>query len=95
MSLEFLRITLNSLTFQATLPIDKLLRTYLFISKYHLTHHCTKRELLSLLGHLNFAIRIISQGYSFISQLLSLSTAIPSLQDYITLDHQCKIELRM
>ena len=56
---------------------------------------CTKLQLLFLLGHLNLAIRIIPQGRSYISHLLSLSAAIPSLLDHITLDHQCKMELRM
>ncbi|XP_030292106.1 uncharacterized protein LOC115592964 [Sparus aurata] len=94
-SLEFLGITLDTITFQASLPTDKLLRTSLFISNFLLAHRCTKRQLLSLLGHLNFAIRIIPQGRSFISHLLSLSAAIPSLHDHITLDNPCKMELRM
>ncbi|XP_029904174.1 uncharacterized protein LOC115356996 [Myripristis murdjan] len=94
-SLEFLGISLDSLTFQAALPIEKLHRISLYISNYLLASRCTKRQLLSLLGHLNFAIRIIPQGRSFISHLLAISATIPSLHDFVTLDAACKMELHM
>ena len=43
----------------------------------------SKRELLSLLGHLNFAMRVIPQGRSFISRLLDLSKSVEKLHDII------------
>ncbi|XP_044210305.1 uncharacterized protein LOC122984073 [Thunnus albacares] len=94
-SLHFLCITLDSLTFQATLPTEKLHCISLYISNYLLASRCTKRQLLSLLGHLNFAIRIIPQGRSFLSHLLSISATIPSLHNFVTLDTACKMELRV
>ena len=39
-------------------------------------------------------VRIILQGQCFISHLLSLSSTIPFLHDYV-LDDSCKLELRM
>ena len=55
-SLEFLGITLDTNQFQASLPIEKLTRINLLISNFLLAPCCTKHQLLSLLGHLNFAM---------------------------------------
>lgn len=54
----------------------------------------SKRELLSLLRHLNFAMRIIPQGRSFVSRLLYLSKSVKKLHDMVKLDAGCRSELR-
>ena len=56
---------------QASLADEKLQRIRSFSDLFQTTAGVTKREMLSLLGHLNFAMRIIPQGCSFISHLLS------------------------
>ncbi|XP_044217636.1 uncharacterized protein LOC122989025 [Thunnus albacares] len=94
-SLEFLGITLNSITLQASLPTEKLHRISLLIQNFLMANTCTKRQLLSLLGHFNYATRIIPQGRSFLSHLLSIATAVPSIHDHVTLDSACKMELKM
>ncbi|XP_049894744.1 uncharacterized protein LOC126386432 [Epinephelus moara] len=67
----------------------------LLLSNYLLADRCTKRQLLALLGHLNYAIRIIPQAKSFLSILLSKAAAIPSLHDRVILDDACKMEMCM
>lgn len=52
-------------------------------------------QVLALLGHLNYAIRIIPQAKSFFSQLLTKAASIPSLHDHVVLDDTCKMEMRM
>ncbi|XP_078032220.1 uncharacterized protein LOC144467455 [Epinephelus lanceolatus] len=94
-SIEFLGITLDSISFQASLPLEKIQRISLLLSNYLLADKCTKRQLLVLLGHLNYAIRIIPQAKSFLSILLSKTAAIPSLHDRVILDDACKMEMRM
>ncbi|XP_041649188.1 uncharacterized protein LOC121513473 [Cheilinus undulatus] len=94
-SLEFLGITLDSVSFQASLPLEKIHRISLLISNFTLANRCTKRQLLSLLGHLNYAIRIIPQGRSFLSHLLAIAASIPSLHGHISLDKSCKMELKL
>nr|XP_033493145.1 uncharacterized protein LOC117263659 [Epinephelus lanceolatus] len=93
-SIKFLGITLNSLAFQASLPLEKVQRILLLLSNYLLTDRCTKCQLLALLGHLNYAIRIIPQAKSFLSQLLTKAASIP-LHDHVVLDDTCKMEMRM
>ncbi|XP_069051374.1 uncharacterized protein [Lepisosteus oculatus] len=71
--IQFLGITLNSINFSASLPREKIDRIQTYISTYSSAKSCTKRELLSLLSHHNYAMCIIPQGRSFISYLLELS----------------------
>ncbi|XP_073485049.1 uncharacterized protein [Aquarana catesbeiana] len=66
----FLGIILNTHTMQASLPPDKLTPIRTVIHTFTNTQGCTKKQLQSLLGMLNFAIRIIPQGRSFVSRLL-------------------------
>jgi hypothetical protein len=54
-----------------------------------------KRELLQLLGHFNFAARIIRPGRSFVSHLISLSTKVDKLHHFITLSKECREDLHM
>ncbi len=94
-SLEFLGITLDTNLLQASLPAAKLNRICLIISNFLHAPSCTKQQLLSLLGHLNFAMRIIPQGRAFISHLLSITSSVPSLLSAISLSHSCLAELRL
>lgn len=57
---------------------------------------CTmsKRGLLSLLVHLNFAMKVIPQGHSFVSRLLDLAKSVRNLHDHVKLDYGCRSELR-
>lgn len=92
--LYFLGITLDSVNMQASLPIDKLNRIREVLQDFLLTPSVTKRELLSLLGHLNFAMRIIPQGRSFISRLLDISKSVSHLHDLVFLDEGCRSDLQ-
>lgn len=93
-SLEFLGIVLDSVQMQASLPKDKLLRIRSFLESFLVAPTVSKRDMLSLLGHLNFAMRIIPQGRSFISRLLTLAYSVNSLFDSIHLDDGCRSDLR-
>ena len=60
--LEYLGVILDSENMIAKLPQDKLCRIkdllYVLLDR----RTCTKRDLLSLLGHLNYATRVIIHG---------------------------------
>ncbi|XP_034562822.1 uncharacterized protein LOC117829305 [Notolabrus celidotus] len=92
--LEFLGITLDSVLMQASLPLDKLSRIREALSSYSSAAGVTKRGLLSLLGHLNFAMRIIPHGRSFVSHLLTLANSVVDLSDLVVLDEGCRSDLR-
>lgn len=75
---------------QASLPFEKLNRIREVMRKVQETVAISKRELLSLLGHLNFTVCIIPQGCSFISRLLDLSKSAEKLHDMVSLDARCE-----
>lgn len=93
--LQYLGITLDSVNMEARLPLDKLDRITALLETFLTKRKCTKRELLSLLGHLNFASRVIVQGRSFISYLLTLSGSVKELHHRVTISKSCQLELRM
>lgn len=70
---------------KASLPYDKLQRIRDITKSYCAQHIITKQQLLSLLGHLNFAMRVIPQGRSFISRLLDAASAVKNLHDHVPL----------
>ncbi|XP_039535194.1 uncharacterized protein LOC120484211 [Pimephales promelas] len=92
-SIEFLGINLDSVRFQASLPKEKIDRIILISSTLADSPECSKRELLSMLGHLNFAMRIIPQGRPFISHLLFLASSVHALEDLISITPACRDEL--
>lgn len=69
-SIEFLGILLGSVAMKASLPEVKLKHVQKILSSFHLEKPVSKRDLLSLLGHLNFVMCNIPHGRAFISRLL-------------------------
>ena len=93
-NLEFLGIILDSELMQASLPLEKLERIREIMQHFLDAVSISKQELLSLLGHLNFAMRIIPQGRSFIARLLDLSKSVVNLFDIVHLDEGSRSDLR-
>ncbi|XP_041916418.1 uncharacterized protein LOC121680893, partial [Alosa sapidissima] len=93
--LEFLGIILDTEEFSSSLPKEKKDRISLLLNEFITSPSHTKQEVLSLLGHLNFAMRIIPQGRPFISHLLNCASASPSLEDVVYLDAQCLADLKL
>ena len=55
----------------------------------------TKRQILQLLGHFNFASKVIRPGRSFVSYLIKLSTTDRELHHHVHLDKACREDLEM
>lgn len=91
--LEYLGIILDSQKMEARLPADKVQRICDCIKDLEQKTVCTKRQLLQLLGHLNFASRIILPGRSFVSYLINLSTTAKDLHDFVHLNKECRTDL--
>lgn len=91
--IEFLGITLDSELMQASLPLEKLERIREVMKSVLQSVSITKRELLSVLGHLNFAMRIIPQGRSFVSRLLDQAKTVEKLHDLVFIDEGCRSDL--
>ena len=93
--LEYLGIILDTNKMEARLPIEKVQRISEILQSFQNRKSCTKRELLSLLGHLNFACRVIKPGRSFVSFLISLSTTVKELHHHVKLTEQVRLDIEM
>ena len=82
--IENLGIILDTKKLEARLPQEKVIRICDFIKQFLNRNVCSKRELLQLLGHFNFAMRVIIPVRSFVSYLISLSTTVHGLKDQCT-----------
>lgn len=93
--LEYLGILLDTIRMEARLPPNKQARIKdILVSFLHKTT-CTKRQLLSLLGHLNFACRVIRPGRTFISRIIQTSTTVKKLHEPVFLDEECQKDIQM
>ncbi|XP_046568163.1 uncharacterized protein LOC124276562 [Haliotis rubra] len=60
----------------ARLPRDKLSRISTMIQDFSHKRKCTKQQLLSLIGHLSYACKVVVPGRSFVSYLIDLSKSV-------------------
>lgn len=94
-TLEYLGIILDSVNMLAKLPEDKLKRITDFITFILNKRSCTRKELEQLLGHLNFATRVILPGRSFVSYLYKLMSSVKESYHYVHLNKECRSDLSM
>ncbi len=93
--IEYLGIILDSVKMEARLPLEKIQRISALLQAFSTKKSCTKRELLSLLGHLNFACRVIYPGRAFVSYMISLSSSVSKLHHYIKISAECRSDMNM
>ena len=94
-ALEYLGITLDTIATEARLPENKLDRLRIMIEKFVGQSSCTQRQLFQLLGHLNFAARVIVPGRTFMSRLFRAAYKVKQLHHKVFLDESCKEDLKM
>ena len=84
-SLAFLGILIDTITMAVSLPSEKLEELIPLLEFWTSRKKCTKRELLSLIGKLSFAAKVIPSGRTFIRRLIDLSTTVQKLDHHISL----------
>ncbi len=75
----------DSVLLELRLPEEKLRRLVDMIADWQLKRSCTKKELLSLIGHLQHATRVVRPGRPFLRRMIDLSTAVDELHYHIPL----------
>ena len=93
--LEYLGIILDTEAMEARLPLVKVQRIQGILQEFSVKKSCTKRELLSLLGHLNFASRVVRPGRTFVSYLIKLSTTVTELHHHVRITAEVRLDLDM
>ena len=53
-----------------------------------------KQELLSLIGKLSFACKVVPSGRILLQRLIDLSTSVEKLHHHLALTHKAKLDLK-
>ena len=85
-TLTFLGILLDSATMTASITEERKTELQQAIHQLEGRRTCTKRELLSLIGKLAFACKVVPPGRLFLRRLIDLSTTVRHLHHHATLN---------
>ena len=75
------------------LPEEKLHEIKLLLSDWVTKCKCSKRQLLSLIGKLSFAAKVVKPGRLFLRRLIDLSKTISKLQHMIHMDSEAREDI--
>ena len=92
-TLTFLGITLNTMRMEARLPDDKLSRIRQLTKTWLNKKKATKREILSLVGLLQHATKIIRYGRTFVSRMYSTAARVKELDFYTRLNLEFRSDI--
>jgi hypothetical protein len=95
MVLPFVGIVLDTVKYEARLPLDKLDKCRLQIGKFKARPKVTLQELQSLIGLLNFACVVVSPGRAFLRRLTDLTIGFSNPLHHISLTLETKADLSL
>ena len=93
-AITFLGIVVDSARGELRLPADKLQKLLQDIGAWIGRKKAQKHELLSIIGSLSFATKIIPAGRFFLQRLIDQSTKVKRLHHYVTLNAQTRADFR-
>ena len=91
--LPFLGIKMDTEKGLLQLPKEKLCRVQSLVVSWRSRRGCKKRELLSLIGLLQHACRVVRPGCSFLRRMITLSTVVQELHHHIRLNKGFRSDL--
>ena len=92
-ALTFLGICIDTVAEEIRLPEEKLARLGSLVRQWRGKKACLKRELLSLIGQLQHACRVVKPGRSFLRRMIDLSTTACELHHHIRLNSGFRSDL--
>ena len=92
--LTYLGIEIDTVDFTLRLPHDKYHKLLTMLEGWGARTVCTKRELLSLIGVLSFACKVIKPGRTFLRRLIDLSTTGSHLSSRVSLDSEARLDIQ-
>ena len=91
--LTYLGIEIDTISMTVRLPADKLAKLKSLVSDWVGRRKCQKRDLLSLIGFLAFACKVIKPGRMFLRRLIDLASSVDSLHHFIYLNAEARADL--
>ena len=92
-SITFLGIRLDSVAMTGSITPARKEELLQSLHTFITSRTCTKRSLLSLIGKLAFACKVVPPGRIFLRRLIDLSTSVSRLHHHITLNREAKADL--
>ena len=93
--LTYIGIEIDSVSLTIRLPVDKMLELSTSLKQWSSRKKCTKRELLSLIGSLSFACKVVKPGYIFLCRLIDLSTTVHNINHHIFLNSEARADINL
>ena len=91
----FAGIELDSISFEARLPLEKVQKCRTLISGFLTRKKVTLKEIQSLTGLLNFACSVVRPGRAFLRRLIDLTIGIKYANHLIRLNKEVKNDLKI
>ena len=91
--ITYLGIEVDALAQCVRLPKEKYDTLLTLLRSWESKKKCTKRELLSLIGSLSFAAKVVKPGRIFLRRLIDLSTSVSKLSHHIYLDANARADI--
>ena len=92
-TITYLGIVIDTNQMELRLPEDKIKDLNVLLETYKANKKITKRKLLSLIGKLSFASKIIPSGRTFLRRLINLSTTVDKLSHHISLNSEAREDI--
>ncbi len=93
-TISYLGIEIDSKNMELRLPSDKMSELLSLLNDFRNKKKCTKRELLSLIGKLSFASKIIPSSRTFIRRLIDLSKSVQKLSHHVSLNCDARSDIQ-
>ena len=93
-TITYLGIEIDAAHQIVRLPPDKLKDAANMVAAWSTKRKCTKRELLSLIGTLSFAAKVVQPGRLFLRRLIVLSTSVDKLFHFVDINAEARADLR-
>lgn len=92
--ITFLGIELDTVAQVARVPQEKLSQLLTELAAFNTRQKCTKRELLSLIGKLAFAAKVVPAGRIFMRRLIDATTTVPHLHHHLRLSKEIRADIQ-
>ena len=92
--LTFLGIVLDTVSMEASISVERKTSLLTAIHSFLTFRKCTKRQLLSLIGKLFFACKVVPAGRIFLRRLIDLSCSVTKLHHHIRITNEARLDLQ-
>ena len=91
--ITYLGISINSIEMTISVPDDKYGEILELLPKWWNRKTCTKQELQSLVGKLNFVCQVVRPGRTFLRRLIDLIPSVKKTHHHINLNAEARADL--